>query len=591
MSDSLLNVRSQTLMHSLSAIAATGERLSNEAEAQAFAVLDEAFTKAGAKVSTELVPLFVSTVDACDLRTSTGESISALGNAMTCPLANGSPRQGEITAQGVVHKFSTQAWKEQKDSLHGIVPLLAGLPYIGAIRKAQDLGAAAILFCTGERIHRMIVSDVYGSPDEESSFARYVTLPNLSIDEKGAQALTDGDTVTIRETVNSRWTLSQVLTAVFGNPEAKDFLLLTGHIDSWGPGAADNASGIAAMIGICEAIQEKIKAKTCRFNAQARAVIWSGHSHGRYAGSSAWCDRHYEELSAHCFLNINLDVLGVKGSIVKGTAPAMACTNSLFIHAHEAVGFSEPCHPTRFPRACDQSFLMPGIPTLFSNIGEVPPQGATSLAVAGLSGIYGPLWHTTDDTVEGIDEKCLLRDAQIAGDAVYHALIKGPKCLDLAAEAQAFRDRIQESIATMRSCAQRIAERGPREQAFVDSFLRADSLLLLPLNCEMLAMACAGDIAPEKILPLSHLLVAMHYCDLHAERYETAGIAAIPLFERQVRKLAQATDAALASPHPLLQNMALWTAWTGVVRAAKELDRHAMLAVDMARPPKRKYPI
>ena len=73
------------LMQTLKDIADTGERLSNQSEENAFVVIAEAFKNVGAEVEIERVPLFVSTVDRVSLKAD-GQSIEALGNAMTLPL-------------------------------------------------------------------------------------------------------------------------------------------------------------------------------------------------------------------------------------------------------------------------------------------------------------------------------------------------------------------------------------------------------------------------------------------------------------------------------------------------------------------------
>ena len=151
------------LMQTLQDIANTGERLSNPSEENAFIVIAEAFKNVGAEVNIERVPLFVSTVDNVRM-TADGQRIKALGNAMTLPLDGNNPRQGTVSVQGHLRILSASDWQSYEKGNSDEIVLLNGLANLNDLRKAQALGLKAVLFDTGDRIHRMIVSDVWGSP-------------------------------------------------------------------------------------------------------------------------------------------------------------------------------------------------------------------------------------------------------------------------------------------------------------------------------------------------------------------------------------------------------------------------------------------
>lgn len=202
----------------------TGERLSNDNETKAFDLLEERFRATGAEVKRETVPLFVSTVPHAHLEVN-GETLRAQGNAMTAPVTTGAggSRRFRVTGKPVPWTDDIKAPEEPA------VAVVTGLANLGILRRAERLGFAGVLFVTGERIHRMIVSDVWGSPVPGVE-DRYVSIPNASIDNATAERLGDGP-VTLEIETESRlyqkilkrdatdeetWRLSKVITVVLG---------------------------------------------------------------------------------------------------------------------------------------------------------------------------------------------------------------------------------------------------------------------------------------------------------------------------------------------------------------------------------------
>lgn len=158
-----------------------------------------------------------------------------------------------------------------------------------------------------------------------------------------------------------------------------------------------------------------------------RAVIWSGHSHGRYAGSAAYCDSSFDELSEHAVLNINVDCLGGEAATLLSLSPAMASSAELAAFALSCGADFEHWQGTRFSRACDQSFRDTGLPSLFSQVSELPPAtGVAAEAFGALfgstaSGGYGSWWHTAEDTPAHVSEANLLRNASVSAAATLSA--------------------------------------------------------------------------------------------------------------------------------------------------------------------------
>jgi len=156
-----------------------------------------------------------------------------------------------------------------------------------------------------------------------------------------------------------------------------------------------------------------------------RLAFWSGHSHGRYAGSAWYADSHWHELHERCVCHVNVDSVGGVGASVLEEAPVMA----------ETFGFGQQIlretagvelEYKRISRSSDQSFWGHGIPTLFATLSEqARDDSETGAAMAQLLGAgskgggLGWWWHTTEDTADKIDPEFLVRDAGIYAETLW----------------------------------------------------------------------------------------------------------------------------------------------------------------------------
>ena len=66
-----------------------------------------------------------------------------------------------------------------------------------------------------------------------------------------------------------------------------------------------------------------------------RLCFWSGHSHGRYSGSTWYADQHWDELERRCAVHVNVDSTGGIGAVVLEHA---AAAPELLALAGEAIG-------------------------------------------------------------------------------------------------------------------------------------------------------------------------------------------------------------------------------------------------------------
>src|SRR5207248_2142651 len=189
------------------------------------------------------------------------------------------------------------------------------------------------------------------------------------------------------------------------------FLLFSGHVDAWHHGAMDNAAANATMLEIARLL-------ATRRDALARGIrfaFWSGHSHGRYAGSAWYADDAWRELHARCVLHLNVDSTGARGatdySVLHATEDAQTLAEAAVADVTGQRGRAR-----RFSRAGDQSFWGAGVPSAFMSLSGLPKQDTElSRAMERLVGSAGfPWWwHTKDDTVDKIDADVLALDTKV----------------------------------------------------------------------------------------------------------------------------------------------------------------------------------
>ncbi|USG67122.1 M28 family peptidase [Brevibacillus ruminantium] len=311
----------------------------------------------------------------------------------------------------------------------GKIVLLDGIATGPSVDRAQAAGALAAIFINGAYTNEMIVSSVWGSPTTET-IERLPKLTVVSCNYKDGEQIkhlmarnSDPVRAWIRAEVDTGWRKIPVLTGELkGTVEPDKFVLFSGHIDSWHYGAMDNGTANATMLEVAR-LMSKRKSQLKR---TLRIAFWSGHSHGRYAGSAWYCDQNWEDLHDNGVLHINIDSVGAIGSDILTENNCMAETKDLAgVSIRDIAG--QVFEGSRFSRAGDQSFWGTGIPSLLMGLSEQPPSDApeaqafAQLFGGGKTGGYGWWWHTTEDTIDKIDPANLARDCRIYADIVYQA--------------------------------------------------------------------------------------------------------------------------------------------------------------------------
>ncbi len=303
----------------------------------------------------------------------------------------------------------------------GRMVLTEGLPMPARIADLAARGAVGVVLVSpGERIHEGICTPIWGSPDLRS-LARKPTIPVVSVSNRDGleliQSITDGATAaTIIAEHDEAWRPIPILVAeIAGTVEPERFVLLHGHVDSWHVGVGDNATGDATLLEAARTLWTHRRSLA----RSVRVAWWSGHSQGRYAGSTWYADNFALDLERNCICHLNCDSPGCRDADVYDDIVAMAEVEAV---ARDAIrDFADSPAVTIPPmRAGDISFNNLGISTYFMLGPNIPPEVRRERGLYAVGGCGGNIeWHTEADTIEIADPERLLRDIRLYTGAVF----------------------------------------------------------------------------------------------------------------------------------------------------------------------------
>ena len=186
-----------------------------------------------------------------------------------------------------------------------------------------------------------------------------------------------------------------------------------GRRRSWHEGAMDNGSANATMLEVARLLASR---KSDLYRG-VRVMFWSGHSHGRYSGSTWYVDNHWEELHERCVAHVNVDSTGARGATYYGSFPAHAELRRVRRRAR-AGHTGQQAQPKRMSRAGDMSFNGAGIPAMFMSLSQVPvtPENTDGVSASFSRMLGGKMpwwWHTSEDTIDKVDLDVLQLDTQV----------------------------------------------------------------------------------------------------------------------------------------------------------------------------------
>lgn len=281
-------------------------------------------------------------------------------------------------------------------------------------RIAASRGVAGIILMNWGRgdepgIPWRALKAVWGNPTPES----WHDIPRLfgaSISRKDGEAIREllgRGKVEIRAAVTASRTWRPVsqpiawLRAPHDAPEADQFVVVSGHLDSWSPGVTDNISGNAVMMEIAR----HLAAHRSRLRRSVVFCFWNGHEVAEAAGSAYFVDAHWERLNRDAVAYLNIDSVGMRGT---GQFNIASCP--------ELMGFTKACAAASLDRV---------LPIVQSNLERVGDQSFFGIGVSAATGrhSYAPEvvkrhngatlgWynHTEYDTFDVLDETVLAAD-------------------------------------------------------------------------------------------------------------------------------------------------------------------------------------
>jgi Peptidase family M28 len=331
------------------------------------------------------------------------------------------PGRASVVADGeelrcITHSFSRPT---PPDGVEGSFPVVAGLAMPGTLIPAA---AAQIHVSPHEHLHEMCISPVWGSPDDVS-VAHLPPTVVVTVPASAGDRVRAAKSVRLVAEVDTGWRQTPILIAELVGPDAP-FVLFSGHHDAWYIGAMDNGGANATMLEV---------ARICALHREQwrrglRLAFWSGHSQGRYSSSAWYADHHWEELDACAVAHVNVDSTGGRGNVLVSEATASSELRAL---ASEAIAeqAGQAFDGRRMLRAGDQSFWGIGVPSIFGNMGQQPPEERIAFGT-------GWWWHTPDDTLDKIDPDLLVRDTRIYQHVVWRLLTDAVPPLDFAETAR-----------------------------------------------------------------------------------------------------------------------------------------------------------
>lgn len=301
----------------------------------------------------------------------------------------------------------------------GKITLTPGMASWQSVHRLEQAGAAAQIYIHDDHLHESTVSGYWGNPTDRTIHL-YPRTIGISVrfedGERLKQWLADGPVeVTVHAEVDTGWRPIPLLLADLPGP-FDDFVLFSSHIDSWYFGAMDNGSANATTLETARILAEH-KAELRR---GLKLAFWSGHSHGRFAGSAWFADHYYHQLAKHCLAHVYCDSTGGQGASV--IAPPVMPETQAFAHASIEAATGEKPLPRRIGRFADQSFYGIGVASIYGTFSEQPVRPDKNGIVFGEGGGLGWWWHTPDDTVDKVDKELLVRDTKAYVLTMYRLL-------------------------------------------------------------------------------------------------------------------------------------------------------------------------
>ena len=298
---------------------------------------------------------------------------------------------------------SQRQMKERKKAFAGKIVLTYESSFSFAC-EAKAAGALGVLTIWRANLpHHGTLGGVWGSPEPEDLEYHYPRIPFAEICKDAGERLKElcingkEPVMVCLDVEMDDGILPTMMPVARIEGRRRKFVLVSGHYDSWYEGVTDNGVANAAMMEMARVFkenQEKLE----------RSVVfawWSGHSDGRYSGSTWYYDNHWQELNEDCVAHINMDICGCKGSDLVGFNTSMLEGEAFAREFLREFNDEEPIPPVPMARFADQTFWGANVPF------AIMPKFSKKDKVI----FYW--WHTKEDTLDKVDGEIVLRDAKV----------------------------------------------------------------------------------------------------------------------------------------------------------------------------------
>ncbi len=287
-----------------------------------------------------------------------------------------------------------------------------GPPPVSAFEKKGAIGQ--IYINPGVDIHWGICTTIWGAPDLDN-YQDQPGTPVVSINKPDGEALIklleQGPVeVTLHTELNEGWMPCPVVVAdIQGQAEPDRFVMVHGHYDSWDVGIGDNAVGDATLLELARVFHNNRD----QLARSVRIAWWSGHSTGRYGGSTWFVDQFGLDLARNCIAQVNIDSPGCRWATEYYDISWMTETEDFCVQAINDVT-GKPAQGERPHQAGDYSFNNIGISSFFMLLSTMPEDLKAEKGYYPVGGCGANIaWHTENDQLEIADIDNLMRDLRV----------------------------------------------------------------------------------------------------------------------------------------------------------------------------------
>ena len=192
------------------------------------------------------------------------------------------------------------------DDLSGYVVMVNSIT-LDVYKELVKRNASAIFSIMGKYYHNNAEAGMY-SRNLRPKFLEQGVIPTFYISAHDATELLRNGAETIHielEQTDGEATSHDVLAVIEGTEKPNESIVLTGHFDSLpiGPGAWDNATGSAALMGLYLYFKENAPKRTLRF-------VWCGAEEQGLLGSKAYIAQNEELVKNNIKFCFNFDMCG-----------------------------------------------------------------------------------------------------------------------------------------------------------------------------------------------------------------------------------------------------------------------------------------